>query len=124
MRHVITSIFVMAGIVNLLPVVGVLGATRLETLYELQFAGADLILLLRHRAVLFSLLGAFLIVAAFRPVFRSAATTAGLISMLSFAFLALPLASHNTAIQRVFWIDVVASALLAAAWLLAETRRA
>jgi hypothetical protein len=72
--------------------------------------------------VLFGLLGALLIAAAFRPPLRTVAAIAGLVSMLTFAWLALPLAEHNAAIQRVFWIDIVASVLLASAWFKSVSR--
>ena len=112
MSGLITALFVAAGLVNLLPVAGVLGAERLEALYGLPFAGDDLLLLMRHRAVLFGLLGAFIIAAGFRKLWRVPAAVAGLISMLAYMLLALPLAAHNAAIQRVFWIDAAAVLLL------------
>jgi len=112
MRHVATILFILAGIANLPPVMGVLGAERLESLYGLPFAGEDLLLLMRHRAVLFGILGAFIIFAAFRIHMRAIATVAGLISMLAFVLLALPLNAHGEALQRVFWVDVVACVLL------------
>ena len=112
MRHIATVLFNLAGLVNLMPVVGVLGAARLEALYGFPLAGDDLLLLMRHRAVLFGVLGAFIVVAAFRVQWRAIATIAGLISMLSFVLLALPLDVHGEAVRRVFWVDVIASVLL------------
>jgi hypothetical protein len=112
MSRLITALFVAAGLVNLLPLAGVLGAERLESLYGMPFAGDDLLLLMRHRAVLFGLLGAFIIAAGFRKPWRVPAAVAGLISMLAYMLLALPLAAHNAAIQRVFWIDAAAVLLL------------
>lgn len=116
MRHIATALFVLAGIANLPPLLGVLGPEQLESLYGLPFAGDDLLLLMRHRAVLFGILGAFIIFAAFRVQLRAIATVAGLVSMLSFMFLALPLNVHGQALQRVFWVDAVASFLLVAGY--------
>jgi hypothetical protein len=112
MRHFATMLFVLVGLVNLLPAVGILGAASLESLYSLPLAGDDLLLLMRHRAALLGVLGGFIIVAAFRPHLRAAAAIAGLISMLTFIALALPPDVHGGAVQRVFWVDVIASALL------------
>jgi hypothetical protein len=110
-------LFILAGLVNLMPVVGTLGAARLESLYGLSLAGEDLLLLMRHRAALFGVLGSFLVIAAFKVQWRVAATVAGLVSMLSFVFLALPLSAHGEAVQRVFWVDIITSvALLAGYW--------
>jgi hypothetical protein len=122
-RQIAKLLFVVVGLVNALPVLGVLGAQRLELLYGMPFAGDDLVLLMRHRAVLFGLVGGLLLAAAFLPALRVVATFVGLGSMLSFVVLALPLDGHGAAIQRVFWADVVASAALVGAWWLSSRQQ-
>jgi len=118
MRHVITMLFVLAGLIKVTPVIGVLGAEWLQALYQMPFDGLDLLLLMRHRAVLFGVVGGLLLVAAFRPALRALAGTVGLVSVVSFLVLALPLQEHSAALQRVFWADVVAgAALILALWL-------
>lgn len=77
MRHVITMLFVLAGVIKVTPVIGVLGAERLQALYQMPFDGLDLLLLMRHRAVLFGVVGGLLLVAAFRPSLRALAGTVG-----------------------------------------------
>ena len=57
------ALFAIPGLINLYPLVGVLGAKQLESLYGVDVAAPDLALLLRHRAVLFGLLGALLLAA-------------------------------------------------------------
>jgi hypothetical protein len=52
-----------------------------------------------------------LLIAAFRPALRTLAGTIGLVSVVSFLLLALPLQEHSAALQRVFWADVVAERL-------------
>lgn len=115
MSRLVTAAFIVAGLINLYPVIGVLGVATLQSLYGQAFAGDELLLLLRHRAVLFGLLGGLLILAAFKPRLRRLALVAGLVSMLSFIALALPLQAHGAELQRVFWADVIASLLLAGA---------
>lgn len=115
-------LFVVVGIINVLPAMGVLGAAQLESLYGREIPDPDLLLLLQHRAVLFGLLGGMLIAAAARPALRGIATLAGTVSMASFCLLALPLAAHGPGLQRVFWMDVAALALLGLAWWLTRTR--
>jgi hypothetical protein len=112
MRRVVTALFVVVALVNLLPVSGVLGAARLEALYAMPFEDEGLLLLMRHRAVLFGLVGGLLLAAAVRPTLRPTAATIGLGSMLSFVVLALPPGAHGAALQRVFWVDVAASVML------------
>lgn len=122
MRHSISALFILAGLINVTPVIGVLGAERLEALYQMPFEGVDLVLLMRHRAVLFGVVGGLLLVAAFRPALRTLAGTTGLVSVVSFLLLALPLQEHSAALQRVFWADVVAGAALVLAMWIARGR--
>lgn len=118
MRYFISALFILAGLIKVTPVIGVLGAERLQGLYQMPFEGADLLLMMRHRAVLFGVVGGLLLVAAFRPALRSLAGTIGLVSVVSFLVLALPLQEHSAALQRVFWADAVAGmALVLALWL-------
>lgn len=120
MQTLAKILYVAAGLINIIPVTGVLGAARLEALYGQSFVGADLVLLMRHRAVFFGLLGVLLIAAAFQSQLRSLAAVAGLVSMGSYMLLALPLGEHGAAVQRVFWADLVGIVLLAAGWWLSS----
>jgi hypothetical protein len=104
----------LVGLINFYPLIGVLGPAQLQSLYGLEFAGADLQVLMRHRAVLLGIVGGLLIIAAFRPTLRVVAAIVGLVSMVTFLMLALPVIGDSAALARVFWADVVASGLLAA----------
>jgi hypothetical protein len=96
------------GVIHLLPLSGVLGAERLASLYGLSFDEPNLAILMRHRAVLFGLLGLFLVVAAFRPQLQGIALVAGFASVLSFLYLAWSVGGYNQELRRVFNADVVA----------------
>ncbi len=50
MRYLATSLFILVGLINLFPSIGVLGAARLEGLYGVALAGDDLLLMMRHKA--------------------------------------------------------------------------
>ena len=108
----------LAGLVNGFPVIGALSGSVLERLYGLPIADPDLLLLLRHRAVLFGLLGALLIGSIFVTQWRGLAITAGLVSMLSFCALAWVQGDANPALMRLFWVDLVMSVGLASAGVL------
>lgn len=124
MRPAVRALFFLVALVNLLPVSGVLGAVRLEALYGMPFEDAGLVLLMRQRAVLSGLVGGLLLIAAMRPTLRRTAATIGLGGVLSFVALALPPGAYGPALQRVLWVDVVASLLLIAAlWVTIATER-
>lgn len=112
MRTVITLCFVVAGLINLAPIVGIRGADTLQRLYGVSAASGDLSLLLQHRAVLFGIIGGLLLAAAFQPNLRLAAALAGLVSMLSFTALAFSIEGVGAPLLRIAWIDVAASAVL------------
>ena len=107
-RYLVPAMLVVTGLIHLLPVSGVLGSERLASLYGLSFSEPNLAILMRHRAVLFGLLGVFLILAAFRPMLRTVAFIAGLISVVSFLWIAATVGNYNEQIRRVVTADVVA----------------
>ncbi|MEM7763603.1 MAG: phosphopantetheine adenylyltransferase [Pseudomonadota bacterium] len=113
MNTVVVLIYVLVGVINVLPIVGVISVARLSSLYGVSVESPDLALLLQHRAVLFGLLGGLLISAAWTPSVRTPAALAGIISMLSFCVLTVLLNVANPALVRIAWIDVVAVVLLA-----------
>ena len=125
MRHLLSAMLIIAGIIHLLPLSGVAGDEQLQKLYGLSFAEPDLAILMRHRAVLFGLLGAFLVYAAFRPALQPVALIAGFVSVVSFLWLAWSTSGYNAEISRVVAADLVALACLVVAagvWLV-ETFR-
>ena len=108
MRYMVSAALVLVGIIHLLPLSGVLGGARLAALYGLPFDDPNLAILMRHRAVLFGLLGLFLVLAAFRPALQPLAFIAGFASVLSFLYLAWSVGGYNSQVGRVFAADVVA----------------
>lgn len=115
---IISGLLVIAGIIHLLPLSGVLGAERLAVLYGLSFQEPNLLLLMRSRAVLFGLLGAFMLYAAWRPALQPLALFGGLVSVISFLLLAWSGPGYSEALRRVVIADWVALACLALAVLL------
>jgi hypothetical protein len=114
MQGLVTALFLVVALINLLPGIGVWSAARLQSLYGVPLAEANLVILMRHRAVMLAIVGALLAFAALRPPLRPVAVAAGLVSMLSFVAIAL-FGEPNEWLRRVALIDTVASALLVAA---------
>ena len=119
MRYLVSTMLIVVAIIHLLPLSGVLGGDRLSALYGLSIEDPNLAILMRHRAVLFGLLGAFLLYAVFRPRLQLGAFIAGFVSVVSFLALAWSTGAYNAQIARVVTADVVALACLvvgSAAW--------
>ena len=114
MPRFVSSLLIFVAVIHLLPVAGVLGSDRLSALYGLSFEDPSLAVLMRHRAVLFGLLGLFLLAAAFRPALQAMAFAAGFVSVASFLCLAAAEGGYNTAIGRVVTADVIALVCLVA----------
>ena len=112
-----------AGLIHLVPAVGVAGASQLARLYGVAGVAEDpnLLLLLRHRAVLFGVLGTSLTTASFVPPWQPAAVAVGLVSTGSFVLLAaLDGRPHNALVRRVVVVDrVIVCCLLTTACALA-----
>lgn len=108
MRYIVTAMLILVAVIHLLPLSGVLSSERLAALYGLSFTEPNLEILMRHRAVLFGLLGAFLLYAAFHPALQMYALIAGFVSVVSFLYLAWSVGGYNEQLGRVFIADVVA----------------
>ncbi|MFD1529960.1 hypothetical protein [Pseudonocardia aurantiaca] len=115
MSIAVSVLLLVAGVVNGLPVAGLAGAAALRRLYGVEVADPDLLVLMRHRAVLLGLLGAALIVAAVVPQWRLPAAVAGLVSMLAFVGLAAVEPARGRATVTTMRIDAVLGAALAVA---------
>jgi hypothetical protein len=117
MQHLWTFLFLVAAAINLAPVLGAFSPERMTTLYGVELADPNLEILMRHRAVLFGIVGGLMVVAAFHPPLRALGYAVGFTSMLSFLFVAWGVGGYSAAIQRVILIDVVGIAALAGAGL-------
>ena len=112
LNRITIACLALAGIIHLFPLPGVLGAGQLTRLYGVSADDPNLGILLRHRAVLFGLLGALLIAAAFRPDLRAVALIAGLVSTVSFLVIAWGVGGYNAQVARVVVADLLAVVLL------------
>lgn len=96
-----------AGIINLLPTIGVAGAGWLRSLYGFEIANPDLEILLRHRAVLFGILGVLLLAAALHPGLRDVAALVAGASMASFIAIAIIVGGYGPSIRTVVIADII-----------------
>ncbi len=115
MRFVVPVVLLLVAALHLLPLAGVLGAVRLAGLYGVVVEDPNLEILLRHRAVLFGLLAAFLGHAACHRHLHTLALVAGVVSVGAFLVLAWTVGHYNAALSTVVRADVVALVLLVVA---------
>ena len=106
MQHLWTFLILIAAAINLAPVLGAVAPERMTTLYGVDLDDPNLQILMRHRAVLFGLVGALLLVAALHPPLRTLGYAVGFSSMLSFLLIAWLVGGYSAEIQRVILIDV------------------
>lgn len=112
MRHIVTLMLLVVAVIHLLPLAGVLGVEQLGKLYGIDVSDPSLALLMRHRAILFGMLGVLLAVAAFVPALQPLAFIGGFISVFSFLLLAWLVGDTNAQVARVVRADVVAGVCL------------
>ncbi len=109
MEKIVAGILILVGLINFYPIVGVLSAKMLSGLYVIDIQDNNILILLRHRAILFGLLGVFLIYSSFKPAVQDWAVVIGLVSMLSFVVIAFLVGDYGTGIRKVIIADVIAS---------------
>lgn len=112
MDKVVAGLLMLAGIIHLIPVSGLLGVNQLAALYDITLTDRNLYILMRHRAVLFAILGLFLLYAAFSPSLQPLAIIVGLVSVLSFIAIAWAVGDYNAALRKVVIADVIAAVAL------------
>ena len=115
MRFIVPTILLLVALIHALALVGVVSAEKVSGLYGITVNDPNLEILMRHRAVLFGLLAAFLVYAAFQPQLRGLAIIAAGVSVGAFLALAVSVAGYNSALSTVVKADLVAVALLAVA---------
>ena len=105
---ILSAILIFVGVIHVLPVVGVFGMKRLSSLYAITVTDPNVEILMRHRAVLFGVVGAFLIYSAFHPELQGLALLAAFFCLISFAWLMLSIGGYNAKLRKVLAVDLVA----------------
>lgn len=113
MQSIATIMLLIVAAIHALPLLGAFGEKHLSGLYGISLRDPNLAILMRHRAVLFGLLGALLFVAALTPPLRLAGFVAGAVSVGSFLLLAWHVGGYNDHLRKVFATDVIAAVCLA-----------
>ena len=118
MNITILILLLIVGVINFLPVIGVLSAEKLSGAYSVELLGNDIIILMRHRALLFGIVGGFILYSAFNPSYLWAAMVMAAISMVGFLYFVWVAGDYNASISKIAIIDLVGIACLAIAFVL------
>ena len=103
----------LAGLINLLPSLLAVLPDKISKSYGIEIPNANYELLLRHRAILFGIIGGIMIYSAIAKKYYEISTTIGLISMVSFILLFFFIDKEiNSELKKVMIIDIIATIIL------------
>ena len=112
MNRTISILLLVVGVINFLPVIGVLSAAKLSSAYSVDLEGNDIIILMRHRALLFGNVGGFVLFSVFKPAYQSVAMVIAAISMVGFLYFVWVVGECNDSISRIAMSDLIGIACL------------
>lgn len=118
MHEAASILLFVVGVINFLPVLGMLSTARLSRAYAIELNDSNLVILLRHRALLFGIVGGFILYAVVVPDFRVTAMVMAAVTMSGYIFFMRQVGNYNAALRKVMLVDVVGIACLAGAALL------
>lgn len=102
-----------AGLINFVPSMLAFLPNKIANSYGIEVPDASLELLLRHRAVLFGIVGGIMIFAALTKKYYNLASTIGLVSMISFLILFFLMeGSISKELEKVMKIDAIGIVIL------------
>lgn len=112
MNRFVGAVLALAAVIHITPGFGVLGSSALGSLYGVNVGDPNIELLLRHRAVLFGILGLGFAAAAARHEWRTVGLTVAIVSTVSFIVLAVVTPDRTVQVDRVILVDGVLVVLL------------
>ena len=107
-----------AGAINILPSILAFLPEKISNSYGIELPNVNFELLLRHRAVLFAIVGGLMVYSAVSKNFYSISVTVGLISMISFIILYFLMNGINPELEKVMKIDLIAVIVLLVGFIL------
>lgn len=108
-----------SGIINILPSLLAFLPNKISKSYGIEIPNANYELLLRHRAILFGIIGGLMIYSAIVKKYYELSTIAGLVSMISFIILYFIIGKDiSQELKKVMLIDLVATVILCIGFIL------
>lgn len=113
MTKLITVCLIIVGLINFVPVLALISVQKLEEAYSISLLSNDLIILMKHRALLFGILGGFILYSVFVPIHQGPAIIMAAISMIGYVVLMHQVGDYNGSLYKVLIIDYIGLAFLA-----------
>jgi hypothetical protein len=102
-----------SGILNILPSLLAFLPDKISKSYGIEIPNSNYELLLRHRAILFGIIGGLMVYSAIVKKYYELSTIAGLVSMTSFIFLYFLIGKDiSQELKKVMIIDLIATVIL------------
>ncbi|MEM7511514.1 MAG: hypothetical protein AAF388_11310 [Bacteroidota bacterium] len=113
METVFRVCLLIAGVINALPSILAFLPQKISDSYGIEIPDVNHELLLRHRAILFGIIGGIMIFSAISKKYYTLSVSIGMISMLSFILLFLLMKGEvNPELRKVMYVDLVGIAVL------------
>ncbi len=113
MENIFRTTLFIAGAINALPILIAFLPEKIKGSYGIEVPDSNYELLLRHRAILFGIVGGIMIYSAITKKYYDLAVLIGAISMISFVLFFFKIGNINTELRKVMLIDVVGIVILA-----------
>jgi len=114
MRALIPFLFWILAIIHIIPALSALAPSRMAALYGIGTENKALMTLLQHRAVLFGLVAAACVFAAYNSAVRWPVLIATIISMASFIIIAVPRGQLSGSLAKIAYVDGIGLIIAAA----------
>ena len=115
MRRLWILFVLVAAAIDTAPVLGAVSPERMSARYGVALEDPNLEILMRHRAVLFGIVGGLLFACIFHPPLRLAAYATNFTSMAAFVVVTLLVGDYSAEIRSILLVDLVGLASLASA---------
>lgn len=112
MKKVYLCLLFIVGAINFVPVLAVVSLEQINHSYGLSVTDNNLAILLRHRALLFGVLGGFVLFSVFKPQYQVVAMVLAMISMLGYLIVFYLVGDVNAQLLAIAKVDIVGVVLL------------
>lgn len=109
------ALLIIAALINLAPLVGVVSGAKIAKMYDVDASDPNVAILMRHRAVLFGIVGGMMVWGAIADDMFIPTGIIGLISMMSYLILAVIAERYNQALRKVLIADIIGIAAVVGA---------